>query len=183
MIEGDVVAITGSNGSGKSTILKIISGLIAPQKGEVILSESNKEIDKAHYYQHINICAPYVDLIEDFTLEEHLNFHSKYKQPIDQDSLQDELKESGLTPHKNKLISEFSSGMKQRLKLILANSFHGKVLLLDEPTSHLDESGKNWYKTLLRKRVNNSITLIFSNDANEYINFTENLINIEFLKQ
>jgi ABC-type multidrug transport system ATPase subunit len=181
--EGETVAITGANGSGKSTLLKIISGLIAPQKGEIIISVNQHTINKEDYHKHINICAPYVDLIEDFTLEEHLNFHSQYKKPVDINFLLEELKNCGLEPHRHKLVREFSSGMKQRLKLILTCCFSGEILLLDEPSSHLDESGKNWYKRIINKRVNNSITLIFSNDVNEYINFTENLINIESLKQ
>jgi len=182
IIEGETVAITGANGSGKSTLLKIISGLIAPQKGEIIISVNQRTINKEDYHKHINICAPYVDLIEDFTLEEHLNFHSQYKKPIDRNFLSEELKNCGLEPHRNKLVREFSSGMKQRLKLILTCCFNGEILLLDEPSSHLDESGKNWYENIIEKRVNNSITLIFSNDVQEYTNFTKKIVNIGTLK-
>jgi len=179
---GETLAITGANGSGKSTLLKIIAGLIPPNAGNIKILHRAEEVDKEKYYSYINICAPYIYLIENFTLSEHLAFHSKFKKPITNEALQEALTMSGLSSASDTLVSDFSSGMKQRLKLILALCFQGPILLLDEPTAHLDASGKNWYRTLLKKRINNSITLIFSNEENEYLSFTQNLIDISTLK-
>jgi ABC-type multidrug transport system ATPase subunit len=79
----------------------------------------------------------------------------------------------------NKAVAEFSSGMQQRLKLILCCSFEAKVLLLDEPTAHLDSKGIAWYKDLLKRTMDEKITLIASNDPAEYNDFAKKIINIE----
>ncbi len=179
---GNVVAITGANGSGKSTLLKIISGLIPPNTGEIILSSGGAQIKKEVYYKHINICAPYVDLIDDFTLNEHITFHSKFKKPLSRTILKEEITASGLNGAYNTPLKDFSSGMKQRVKLILATCFSGKIILMDEPTSHLDKTGKAWYNGLVSKRITDSILLIFSNEEAEFVNFTKKIINIDILK-
>jgi ABC-type multidrug transport system ATPase subunit len=68
-------AITGENGSGKSTFIKIIAGVLAPSKGKVTFSEKGKTIEKDKIYQLLGIVAPYLNLIEEYTLKEHLDFH------------------------------------------------------------------------------------------------------------
>ena len=91
----------------------------------------------------------------------------------------DEIKNANLYHSMNKIVSEFSSGMQQRLKLILCCGFEAKVLLLDEPTSHLDKNGREWYKDLLNRTLKEKITLIASNDPTEYDDFTKKIVNIE----
>jgi ABC-type multidrug transport system ATPase subunit len=173
-------AITGANGSGKSTLIKIIAGVIAPDKGQVNFIENGKTIEKEYIYKLLGITAPYLSLIEELTLEEHLQFHSKFKKLISGISIIDELDRANLQHSLNKTVAEFSSGMQQRLKLILCCSFETKILLLDEPTSHLDSKGIEWYKDLLKRSSKEKITLIASNDPDEYNDFTEKIINIGF---
>ena len=175
----DILAVTGPNGSGKSTLLQIIAGLIPPQKGKIKFYNQDKEVTAEYFYKHVNICAPSLQLIEDFTLEEHLNFHEKFKNKIKGIEIDKILEESGLNKSKNKPVSNFSSGMKQRLKLILALCFEGQLVLLDEPTSHLDEKGKLWYRDLVRKYTPDRICIIFSNEEEEYTDFSNNFLNIE----
>jgi ABC-type multidrug transport system ATPase subunit len=69
--------------------------------------------------------------------------------------------------------------MQQRVKLILATCYQSDVLLLDEPTSHLDATGKQWYLKLLKAKSKNRLTLIFSNEKAEFDIFTEKIINID----
>ncbi|GAA5021511.1 putative ABC transporter ATP-binding protein YybJ [Marivirga lumbricoides] len=178
-----VHAIIGPNGSGKSTLLKIIAGVLAPTKGEIIFKKDDGAIiPKDNYFQNISICAPYLELIEELTLIEHIHFHQKFKVPYDDQEVLEEIKNAKLSNSLNKPISEFSSGMKQRAKLILATCYQSELLLLDEPTSHLDKEGKEWYNQLLIRKINNRITLFFSNDEEEFSIFTNKLINIESLK-
>ncbi|ADR23501.1 heme ABC exporter ATP-binding protein CcmA [Marivirga tractuosa] len=172
-------AITGENGSGKSTLIKIIAGVIAPSKGIVKYVEKGKLIDKESIYQILGITAPYLNLIEEFTLKEHLDFHSKFKTTLMNTDIMEEIKKANLIQSLNKPIAEFSSGMQQRLKLILCCSFNAKVLLLDEPTSHLDSMGIEWYKDLINRTSNERITLIASNNPDEYNDFAKKIINIE----
>ncbi len=175
----NVYAITGSNGSGKSTLLKIISGYISPTKGEVKYFDNSKEVLKDNYFQHINICAPYLNLIEDLTLKEQLAFHQEFNKLMPDIDINDEIEHANLTKSINKPISEFSSGMQQRVKLILATCYQSEILLLDEPTSHLDTIGKEWYLKLMKSKINNRLTIIFSNETAEYDIFTQKMINID----
>jgi ABC-type multidrug transport system ATPase subunit len=172
-------AITGENGSGKSTLIKIIAGLIAPSKGQVKFLERGKYVEKEDIYKLLGITAPYLTLIEEFTLKEHLEFHSKFRSIQVGKNLLDEIKNANLHKSMNKPVAEFSSGMQQRLKLILCCSFQAKVLLLDEPTSHLDSKGIAWYKDLLKRTMKEKITLIASNDPAEYSDFAKKIVNFE----
>jgi|10_taG_2_1085330.scaffolds.fasta_scaffold130498_2 ABC-type multidrug transport system ATPase subunit len=175
-------AITGENGSGKSTLIKIIAGVIAPSQGKVIFRENDKLIDKENIHQFLGITAPYLNLIEEFTLKEHLNFHSQFKKTLNGKNVMNELENANLHQSLNKSIGEFSSGMQQRLKLILCCSYEAKVLLLDEPTAHLDSKGIEWYKSLLKRTNDQRMTLIASNDPTEYNDFTKKIINIGVTK-
>jgi len=179
---GNILAVTGANGSGKSTLLKIIAGLIPAQKGEVNFYINHKKVENRNLHKHINICAPYLEIIEEFTLLEQLEFHAKFKPLKATIEINKVIEAAGLLSSLNKNISDFSSGMKQRLKLILTFCYQANILLIDEPTSHLDEEGKNWYKTLIEGLSKNQILIIFSNEREEYASFTNNLINIESIK-
>lgn len=175
-------AITGENGSGKSTFIKIIAGVIAPSKGKVSFIENGKTVEKENIYQLLGITAPYLNLIEEYTLKEHLDFHAKFKASLFGKDVLNEIENANLNHSLNKPIAEFSSGMQQRLKLILCCSFEAKVLLLDEPTSHLDSKGIEWYKDLLHRTSNERITLIASNNPTEYNDFAKKIVNIGAIK-
>jgi ABC-type multidrug transport system ATPase subunit len=175
----NIYAITGENGSGKSTLIKIIAGVIAPSKGKVLFLEEGKTVEKENVYQLLGITAPYLNLIEEFTLREHLAFHSRFKNTLKGINITDELARANLHSSIDKTIAEFSSGMQQRLKLVLSCCFEAKLLLLDEPTSHLDSKGFEWYIQLMKRTAVERITLIASNDPLEYDNFANKIINIE----
>ena len=179
LIGNDKLAITGQNGSGKSTLLKIIAGIIPPSKGKVNVLANDKEVSKEEYFKHFNICAPYTELIEEFSLREHLAFHQNFKEPIYDGEVAEIVEEAGLLNNLDQKLNSFSSGMKQRVKLILAICYNSTVILLDEPTSHLDEVGKIWYKKLLSNYSHERICIIFSNETEEYIFFTKKIVNIE----
>ncbi|MFY0606614.1 MAG: ABC transporter ATP-binding protein [Cyclobacteriaceae bacterium] len=161
--DGQIVALTGHNGSGKSTLLNTIGGFVTPTEGQ-ILRDNSKEYDQTRF----NIATPYLNIPEEFTLLEQLTFHAKFKKPLM--SIEDMPSLCDLDKSKNKLIQEYSSGMKQRVKLILAFCFDGDLLLLDEPTVNLDETGSQWYLELLRTMRNERTTIIASNQPLEYPN-------------
>ena len=81
---GKKYAILGPNGSGKSTLLKVLSGHLTPSKGKVNFSAGEKKIDIDEVYLHTSYAAPYIELIEEFTLLEALNFHKKFKPFLNQ---------------------------------------------------------------------------------------------------
>ncbi len=161
---GNSYAITGINGSGKSTLLQIISGFVLPTEGQVVSSE----YDTNTLYQQIAIAAPYLELIEEMTAMEFLQFHQQFKSFIGNISLSQILEQVQLSTAADKQIRYFSSGMKQRLKLAQAFFSDTKILLLDEPTSNLDKQGISLYLQLIKQYSNDRLVIICSNDETEY---------------
>lgn len=157
-------AVTGHNGSGKSTLLQIISGFVLPTEGLVVSSE----YEHNSLYQQIAIAAPYLELVEEMTAMEFLQFHQQFKSFIGNISLPQILEEVQLSNAADKQIRYFSSGMKQRLKLAQAFFSDSQILLLDEPTSNLDKQGINLYLQLIKQYTNDRLVIICSNDEAEY---------------
>ncbi|WP_295672945.1 ABC transporter ATP-binding protein [uncultured Mucilaginibacter sp.] len=174
---GSIYAILGPNGSGKSTLLQVLNGSLAPSVGKIEYFFDDKPVDIEKVYQHLSIAAPYLELIEEFSLDEMIDFHFKFKmfkEGIGKDGLIELL---SLPGSKNKLIKYFSSGMKQRLKLALAFCADTPMLMLDEPTSNLDTQGVDWYLSLVQQFAKNRLTIICSNQEHEY-NFSNATLNI-----
>ena len=162
----DSVAITGSNGSGKSTLLQIISQALTPSKGKIEFTSAKGGILAEDIIQQINFCSPYGELIEELSLAEHLVFHSKFKIP--NLSVEEIINKIGLGKSRDKPISDFSSGMKQRVKLALQFYYEGAILALDEPTSNLDNKGIQWYQDEIQQLKGKRIILVASNLHSEY---------------
>lgn len=173
---GECIAITGPNGSGKSTLLKILSAYSTPSEGVISFSDDDEEIALESVHKHVSIATPYVELIEEFTMNEMIRFQEKFKprlQTVSAEEIQDWLP---FGPEKQ--IRDYSSGMKQRLKLMLAMTADSDILLLDEPTSNLDSQGQAWYRDLLSKFGMNRLTFIASNQEEEYADFAGRSISI-----
>jgi ABC-type multidrug transport system ATPase subunit len=175
--QGKSYAITGHNGAGKSTLISIIAGYKTPSKGKVTFYKDNQIIVSESICKEIGIAAPYIDVIEEFTLAELVLFHFKLKK-IDIDNVNAFLDFSELAPAKDKLIKNFSSGMKQRLKLALAIFANNSILLLDEPTSNLDKNGLIWYLNKINDVKKGKLIVIASNLEEEF-SFVDEVISIK----
>ena len=165
---GESYAILGINGSGKSTLLQVISGSLTPSTGTLAYSLNHKEIAVEQVFQQLSIAAPYLELIEEFTLTEVLDFHFNFKSRLNNLTNKDLIELLNMESSKNKQLKYFSSGMKQRVKLVLAICADTPLLLLDEPTSNLDDQGIKWYKDLVAKFTSNKLVIVCSNQAHEY---------------
>lgn len=177
---GNSYAILGPNGSGKSTLLSVLTGSLSPSEGEISFSDVN-EIPVENIYKYISLAAPYLELVETFTLKESIDFHFKFKNfasGLDSKRLITIL---GLEKAANKEIKYFSSGMKQRTKLALACCTDTPILFLDEPTSNLDVQGISWYRELIENFGKDRLTIIGSNQIKEY-DFCTNQIQISDYK-
>jgi len=172
-------AIVGANGSGKSTLLQLIAGMGQPTQGNITYLQTHTlPIEK--WYKQMAIAAPYLELIEEFTLQELVKFHIQFKPLCSKMQVDEFLEAVQLTQAKNKHIKHFSSGMKQRLKLGLAFYSDVPVLLFDEPTTNLDTEGINWYKKTLENNINNRLCVICSNQPHEYELCTQILDIMQF---
>lgn len=176
--QGQSYVVVGPNGSGKSTLLQVIAGAILASEGEVSFCDADsKPIPPEEHFRRVNMAAPYLELIEEFTLQELIAFHVRFK-PLQGLTTVSELIETiGLEAATHKLIRNFSSGMKQRLKLGLAFCTQADVIVLDEPTSNLDVTGQAWYLKMVEQFGVSKILLIGSNEPKEY-SFCEHLIKI-----
>ncbi len=179
--EGDSIAVTGGNGSGKSTLLKCLSGAIPLTSGAIQYQSGATQIVEEQWFRSLALATPYLELPEEFTLSEVLSFHFQFKNPLQQRSNAEILEVLGLEKHKSKTISQFSSGMKQRVKLALAIFSEVPFLLLDEPTTNLDKQGVSWYLDLIQQFNSDRIVVICSNDPREY-DFCGKKIAMEDLK-
>lgn len=169
---GNSYAITGPNGSGKSTLLQLIAQFTLPNAGTIEMLD----IDPEFVYAQITYAAPYVELIEEYTLSEHLQLlvtNNYLPSSITVDSFEDYI---DLKPDRFKLIKNYSSGMRQKIKLGFALLSERPVLLLDEPTTNFDDQAKAWFFNRLEKQ-RDKLIVVASNEVRE-IEFCTNQISI-----
>lgn len=167
-LSGSSYAIVGPNGSGKSTLLQAMSGALLVNEGSIRYQENEKTLADEQVHLSLSLCAPYLELIEEMTATELLDFHHQFKPLMPGIDTGTALEMVGLTAARNKQIRYFSSGMKQRLKLAQAFFSATPVLLLDEPCTNLDKEGIALYQSLLDRYTNDRLVVISSNDPVEY---------------
>lgn len=168
LLQTDITAVIGPNGSGKSTFLQVIAGSLLQTGGSIKYFHEGKSIEADHIYKYLSLVAPALSLPEDFTLEEFVKFHFKFKRlktGQDINELPDIFK---LGKARNKFIKNFSTGMKQRLKLGVAFYADTPLLLLDEPGTNLDTMGFDWYLSEIEKVLNDKMIFVCSNRKDEY---------------
>ncbi len=176
-LPGHSYAITGPNGSGKSTLLQILSGSMAISEGSIAWEGNGREINADLLFQHISIAAPYLEVIEEMTAMEFLQFHSRFKKLLPDISIKQIIGLIGLEKAAGKQIRYYSSGMKQRLKLAQAIFSNVPLLLLDEPCTNLDVRGYELYNALIVDYAKDKTIIVSSNDVNEY-SFCKEIISI-----
>lgn len=166
---GQSLAIAGPNGSGKTTLLRIIIGLTAPTGGEVLFSKGQQKLDFDGYRPSLSLVGPYLSLYGSLSARENLKFISKVNGLRSTDAeIEKILEQVGLEGRGNDYVSEFSSGMQQRLKYAAALIKNPSILILDEPTSNLDDEGKKRVFDIINQYRPDSIIIIATNEKEEY---------------
>jgi ABC-type multidrug transport system ATPase subunit len=184
--------LLGANGSGKSTLLQVIAGNLIPSEGGMEyqvssskyqdLNAEKKIIEEDDIYSHISFAAPYLDLFEEFTLTESIEFQSQFKPFFEGLSVKDIIAITGLEKAKDKQLKYFSSGMKQRVRLALAVLCDSALLLLDEPTSNLDKKAIEWYQQLVNDHSKNRLIIVASNQQEYEYPFCNKMLMVEDFK-
>lgn len=174
-VSGQSYAITGPNGSGKSTLLQLISQYTLANSGKVTFSS----VDPEDAYACVSFAAPYVELIEEYTLTEHLELLVKNRYLPADISIQNLEEFLDLKPAREKFIKNYSSGMRQKIKLGFALLSTRPILLLDEPTTNFDTVAKQWFfEKLAHQRA--KIIIIASNEPREIDFCTHQLSIMDF---
>jgi len=169
---GTAYAITGPNGSGKSTLLQVMAAALQTNEGGIEWRLNGQHtlqaISDEEVHGYIAICAPYLEVIEEMTATEFLQFHASFKPLLPQLNIAEIINIVGLQKAADKQIRFYSSGMKQRIKLAQAIFADVPVLLLDEPCTNLDASGYTLYHQLIENYCRHKLIVVSSNDINEY---------------
>jgi ABC-type multidrug transport system ATPase subunit len=170
---GSIIGIVGRNGRGKSTLLKMIGGLLSPKSGIITHKAHQRDIPRENIYRTIGYVAPYIALYDEFTPIEHLRMSARlrgldYSSEAAQSILHNILHTVGLAHRQNDRISTFSSGLVQRMKCAVAIAHTPPVLLFDEPCSNLDDEGYAIVESIIMHHTaHGGIAIIATNDERE----------------
>ena len=179
---GQSYAITGPNGSGKSTLLQALSGGMyinegkieyglndgGWQKDSVNVRPLTGQLTSDNIYTHVSICAPYLEVVEEMTITEFFNFHHGFKPFLSGITTDLIISAIGLEKAVNKQIRNYSSGMKQRVKLAQCIFSDTAIVLLDEPCTNLDAAGIKLYHQLITDYCKDRLVVVSSNDEVEF---------------
>jgi len=179
---GQSYAIIGPNGSGKSTLLQVLSGGMHLNEGSGAWTVDNKQVANENIYNYISICAPYLEVVEEMTLIEFLNFHTGFKPFLSSITSEKIISILGLENAVNKQVRNYSSGMRQRVKLAQSIFSDVPVVLLDEPCTNFDAAGIQLYHDLINEYCRNRMVIVSSNDEVEY-GFCKQRLNINDYKK
>ena len=175
---GDVLAVAGWNGSGKSTLLRIIAGLARPSVGQIEMFFNGTPIPKESRRSFIGMVSPALSMYDELTGLENMEFFCRVRGvACNRNDCLGILDRVGLTEHAEKMCGDYSSGMKQRLKLAQALLHKPPLLLLDEPGCNLDSRGINVVEEIISRQRQQGITVIASNEKRE-VGYADRIINL-----
>ncbi len=166
---GKIIGVAGPNGSGKTTFLKILCGILKPTSGKVELKVDGGLIKNENYFQHFGYVAPYLNLYDEFTPIEHIKIMSGLTgTSFDNKKANVLLETFNLHKKKDDLIRTFSSGMNQRMKYILALQRETEILLFDEPMTNLDSAGVESIHEIIKEQTSAGAgVIIATNDERD----------------
>ena len=178
LTNSDSLAITGKNGSGKSTLIKVLANVYAQTAGNITFSIDGKTVERQNVYQHIGFVSPYLNLYDEFTGYENLHFVTRLRN-LDISLIDETLSRIGLFDRRHDLVKIYSSGMKQRLKFVFALMHSPGLLILDEPTSNLDDEGKDAVYKMIAEEGGKNIVVIASNEERD-LQICSEIIKLEY---
>ncbi|CAN5182372.1 heme ABC exporter ATP-binding protein CcmA [soil metagenome] len=165
---GGKIGIAGSNGAGKSTLLRCLSGLISPSSGSINWSLNDSNYPPKEISSFLGFAAPYVELYEELTARENLDFIKNLRSHQPCDNISDLITRFEIECFADSLYGKLSSGQKQRVKLAAAVIHRPSILCLDEPGTNLDEDGHAIVIRMADNCVeNDGIVILASNQPHE----------------
>ena len=164
---GKVIGLKGKNGSGKTMLMRAISGLILPTSGKVYIND--KELGRhISFPPSIGILIENPSFIRNYTGFKNLKILAYIQNRISDDEIRDAIRKVGLDPDDKRTFKKYSLGMKQRLGIAAAIMERPDIVILDEPINALDEAGAGLIKGLLDElKANGSLIIIACHDTEE----------------
>jgi heme exporter protein A len=163
-----VIAVTGANGSGKTTLLKVVAGLLEPGRGTIAWQADGRALKPREARARLGFVGPEIGLYEDLSARENLAFFAAARGQDWSDELAARwLDRLGLTGRGDDRLAAYSSGMKQRVKLAFALMARPGLVLLDEPGSNLDDSGRALLSGLVEEAARDALVVVATNDPAE----------------
>lgn len=166
---GGSLAVTGPNGSGKSTLLELCARVQSPSAGEVNFMRGDERVTGKDHWNLLGLVSARVNPYGELSGGENIEFAIRARglDPADKDRAGELLDYFGLSRHRGKPVKHYSSGMRQRLRFVLASLHDPPVLLLDEPGAHLDGEGRDLMYGLIERMREGRILIIATNDESE----------------
>ncbi len=177
--ENEILGLLGPNGSGKTTTIGMLLGLLKPTSGEIFINGQKLEGNRIEILEQINFISPYIELPKKLTVKQNLTVYGKlYKiNNINEriEFLSEKLRLEGLL---NRITGELSSGQKNRVSLAKALINEPKVLLLDEPTASLDPEVGDFVRSFLEdyKKEKKISILLASHNMNEVTRLCKSIL-------
>ncbi len=164
----DSLVISGPNGSGKTTLIRMICGLLSPTSGGIHFYHGSRELTRDQANQQIGLVGPYLQFYKDLTGWENLDFFARARcGSVNKKRIFDLLEQLGLKGRHNDELKAYSSGMLQRIKYVAALYHRPGLLILDEPTANLDETGKQQVYEIIAAHKKENIVIIATNEKEE----------------
>jgi heme exporter protein A len=165
---GRSLAVTGPNGSGKTTLLRILAGLLTPTSGRADVMLDGKVMSRADIRRAVGLAAPDARLYPELTPRENLVFLARARGLANAECrIAGALREVGLESRADDPVGGLSSGLRQRAGLAAAILHNPCVLLLDEPSTNLDESGVEMLHSIIHRRAGTGTVILATNDPTE----------------
>ncbi|VVC03677.1 Trehalose/maltose import ATP-binding protein MalK [Candidatus Bilamarchaeum dharawalense] len=161
--KGEIFGLLGPNGAGKTTLISIMSGLISPESGTIIILGYDCSKQITDIKKHLNVVSGFTGVLNSLTCEQSLTYYGLlYNVPNLKTRINDVLKLTNLTPVRNQLAEELSSGMKQRFMLAKALLNEPDILILDEPTVGLDVESALSIRHLIKQLRSEGRTILLT---------------------
>ena len=177
--EDEILGLLGPNGSGKTTTIGMLLGLLKPTSGEILINGQKLEGNRIEILEQINFISPYIELPKKLTVKQNLTVYGKlYKINNINDRIEFLSEKSRLEDLLNSITGELSSGQKNRVSLAKALINEPKVLLLDEPTASLDPEVGDFVRSFLEdyKKEKKISILLASHNMNEVTRLCKSIL-------
>jgi ABC-type multidrug transport system ATPase subunit len=164
-----ILGVAGANGSGKSTLLRCLAYLTRAQKGSFKWIDKEVELPKEEIKKTIGYAAPYINLYDELTVYENLEFLLQAAGlPTQITHINSQIDQVQMKDHRKKLFKSLSTGQRQRVKIAAALIRKPDIIFLDEPGSNLDKAGHDLIKRIVNmQKAKNKLVIIASNDPKE----------------